>query len=81
MSLAPPAPDGSIEQSRDAAHPDPRPARPPGTLPHPLAVLERAARSELARLQAQQAHEPQADEVLMALAWDLGLAGEELPPQ
>ncbi|GHH46458.1 hypothetical protein [[Pseudomonas] boreopolis] len=79
MSLAPPAADGSIEQGRDAMHHDPKPSHSPAALPPALEALERLARRELARLQSGQAMEPGHDELLLALAWDLSLAGDELP--
>ncbi|MFT4246783.1 MAG: hypothetical protein QM581_01935 [Pseudomonas sp.] len=67
MRLASHAPDGSIEQARAA-------------VPRPLEMLEQLARRELASLRACQAREPGPEsdrEMMRALAWDLGLSGEE----
>lgn len=82
MSLAPQAPDGSTEQGRDAAPRDPGPRR-AGALPRPLEALEQLAQRELARLQAGQLPEPDDDddEMMRALAWDLGLSGDDLLPK
>lgn len=81
MSLVPQAPDGSIEQGRDAAHHGPGSSRQAGALPRPLEALEQLALRELARLQAGQLPEPEDDEVMRTLAWDLGLAGDEFLPK
>jgi RNA-binding protein YhbY len=79
MSFAPQAPAEPIEQGRDAAHHVAGSVRPGnGGLPPALEALEQLARRELVRLQAAQAPEADGDEVMLALAWDLGLAGDEV---
>jgi len=56
------------------------PTQRPATVSAALATLEAAARSELVRLATElPANIPATDPLLAHVAWDLGLAGDDLP--
>lgn len=83
MMLSPFPTHSAGEERRDLAHAAVAPAAIAPVVVHPFVALERHARTELARLATLLSPAPvsrsEDDVVRLALGWDLGLAGDELP--